>query len=825
MKGYLEQGTILNERYRVDAVISKDKKSISYSGWDLVLNMRILIKEYRASEADRTWVEQHEITATLDVRDIFELDQVIYIIAGGSGIVTPNDSEGETAGDIKDADHAKPQSEGKRRGWIAGAVAVTVAAAVGFMAVLSGQNGKAGKQEETVVAAGADMDAVLGMDSSMDSAADAALGDENVAVDAAFSGLDPNEEYRYLIFPVENKSMSDVQDSLNLIRERVEILSDGIPYAVVLKEEQIKAAIPKKAFGLWERDYVTYGFICGRTELSAYCVDSGENFVIDREELEQVTLEKGTNEKIDGTIWGVDGDEYEYLKVVLTDQCAADHKEEIETWDSSLMLAFDVYQEGRKDGWYYFPTFSEGDGKTFYILDRDPSDKLAETMYYNLSHEELPINLLYRLDYNYEAEWEAVADAENPGTLQCDFNDVEGKTVTVFFRQQTEQSGGSVMDAEQAFKERMDALGMPYAYGTVIDTEEIGITVKTGLDHMGFPVFDMLTQSTDNYDVLGKFAHNIEIQVGMQLYTLNQTKELLIEEKEDRTYEVSVALDVMEPKELENLKSALKDAGEADVVLTVDRMPWLTADMAQDIENGVLTFDQICFEENGLITEENVWLVEALSKTISGAPFPLLYEMEQWQCNYDTNGASGTYREFGVSYESVADAVTEKIHAAVGDVTVVNYQDTSKLEVFLHLNLDETLPEQATSMAKEIYEAIEFETNVFQDVWIYLTDENNADRERARIHFGKHYGYMPDSGYCYVGGMFSGKRMEPYIAEFQSIVETDPFYIKGREVYDSWDFDVSYEEMVEYEKQSQPTWSEILDEKLSYMYYLYDMLE
>ena len=67
--------------------------------------------------------------------------------------------------------------------------------------------------------------------------------------------------------------------------------------------------------------------------------------------------------------------------------------------------------------------------------------------------------------------------------------------------------------------------------------------------------------------------------------------------------------------------------------------------------------------------------------------------------------------------------------------------------------------------------------------------------------------------------------MEPYIAEFQSIVETDPFYIKGREVYDSWDFDVSYEEMVEYEKQSQPTWSEILDEKLSYMYYLYDMLE
>ena len=56
-------------------------------------------------------------------------------------------------------------------------------------------------------------------------------------------------------------------------------------------------------------------------------------------------------------------------------------------------------------------------------------------------------------------------------------------------------------------------------------------------------------------------------------------------------------------------------------------------------------------------------------------------------------------------------------------------------------------------------------------------------------------------------------------------METDPFYIKGREVYDSWDFDVSYEEMVEYEKQSQPTWSEILDEKLSYMYYLYDMLE
>ncbi|MCR5690705.1 MAG: hypothetical protein K6G62_00600, partial [Eubacterium sp.] len=43
---FLPDGTVLNDRYRIDSVSSYGNFGITYVGWDLLLDSRVAVKEF-----------------------------------------------------------------------------------------------------------------------------------------------------------------------------------------------------------------------------------------------------------------------------------------------------------------------------------------------------------------------------------------------------------------------------------------------------------------------------------------------------------------------------------------------------------------------------------------------------------------------------------------------------------------------------------------------------------------------------------------------------------------------------------------------------------
>ena len=107
------------------------------------------------------------------------------------------------------------------------------------------------------------------------------------------------------------------------------------------------------------------------------------------------------------------------------------------------------------------------------------------------------------------------------------------------------------------------------------------------------------------------------------------------------------------------------------------------------------------------------------------------------------------------------------------------------LSVYLYLDVDETLPERAATIAKAIYQNCDFSESYLSNMYVFPIEEDNYARERARIFFRK--SYSNSGGSISVSGIFTGGRLDRYKARFREILQSDDFY---RDSYDGWSFGV-----------------------------------
>ena len=137
-----------------------------------------------------------------------------------------------------------------------------------------------------------------------------------------------------------------------------------------------------------------------------------------------------------------------------------------------LQLFFDL--EEYDTGAYYMHTYAAGDGKTICIVDMDQDEQFSRLIFHDLTTEELPASFSFNTEPH--VTWERVSGSLMAGKNQKNEEELTGEYILL--RYETGVVGkGNWFNLIAVYKERLDAVGKPYAFG-VDEYEERTIVVK-----------------------------------------------------------------------------------------------------------------------------------------------------------------------------------------------------------------------------------------------------------------------------------------------------------------------------------------------------------
>ena len=327
-------------------------------------------------------------------------------------------------------------------------------------------------------------------------------------------------------------------------------------------------------------------------------------------------------------------------------------------------------------------------------------------------------------------------------------------------------------------------LDQPYALGRIDDDEEdIAVfTVRTGLEHMGVSVIPLICGDT------------VHLQAGYWNIDL-QDCNFVWETDPDGNGILALEMNSKLTEQLMELTGKMSEQDDT-LYLTIGGLPLLgrcglpvlRASIGQHVSDGRIVFSQLCFEQETGITEEYRWLTALMEQIINDSPHTSQLLWTQIQMHLEDGVIGYDRNRFGISYAKEEQEFADAVCAVVPEADIADKRDLSCIYVSLNLKCNEDLPERAAALAREIYETSGFEQSIFQNLTIYLTEEDNSASERACIVFQKSYAYvspltlvdgtLPDNGCIYVTGVFCGEILEQYQSTFQHIVETDPFFLR-----------------------------------------------
>ncbi|MBE5972075.1 MAG: serine/threonine protein kinase [Lachnoclostridium sp.] len=595
--------------------------------------------------------------------------------------------------------------------------------------------------------------------------------------------MDPDElsyedGYYHITLTVQDEmTVKGFNKAIETLTGRIEVLTNGEPYGFKVNDDNIELALPEWALGDKSLKEVLQCFLTRAIDFYAFDFYSKEYIKIEREDLETVEFSKGTIEGVDPAVYEIKSEEYEYIKLVLTEEYAEEYAATIESWGEYLRFGQDM--ERNRDGyWYYTDIFSAGDGRTFYILDPDDLELQTQTYFneliqWNLTHDILECGFWFNYDLDEGVEWQRIAEDNKtkPGEFQCDLTEISGETITVRLKiyESEELSDGQWLDLEGYLKKRLDALEQPYAIGFYNSDAGIGVAVKTDLKHMGYPIWQML----------GRTKESPFLQIGTLRIYAGDAITLNLEKQEDGSYRIIAAV------ENEYYKNSIWDIVNATdleqipIVMEFRSIPYFTGILEKasfekkDGEAIHLIFDDMYYFKDEGITEENKWFVEYLNETYLGETLPTSLSLDTWKASSDQYQ---DWYDLPVSDAEQLEEVVSQIQTVVENAEAFD-NGTSILYVKTHLDVTETFAQDVVDVAEQIYEAIDFEGSRYSSMYLYLIDEEDNVMERARIIFSRFAQYETpgDLSKIQIEGLFYSGRMEDYKGELKKLSEQDAF--------------------------------------------------
>lgn len=589
-----------------------------------------------------------------------------------------------------------------------------------------------------------------------------------------------NENYHISI--TKPDTITDID--LNTLEERIKIFSDGEKYSMDITDTKIELYLPISAFAENDIEYVLNAYLIRPINLYAFDSESKnpkDNIFIDRDDINKVKVLNGPIEGVDAAKYEIGTENYKYFSVTLNDDFVSKNKSKLDEYGKNFTFAQDI---DNANGFYHYYTFPQEDGKTFYILNNDLSNNFVNLLEYNLTHEGLSVSLNdYVIDINSKATWQNIENTNVVGSNQCNFDDFSEGTITLSYRAYSSFSEGENLDTEKAFKQRFDVLGNKYAFGSYADESNTFYIVKTTVDNLNFPIINLIGNHP-----------NIVIRNETSEYTFQYDIVNVIKNGVNNRISFSPKYyDNFEKGELEEFIYSVNESKDSTIYMFADNMPVMSTDISNiDINSGAVSFDKICQMENGKvlytdITSDYTYFADIMSAIAKTNENMENFSFAEYQFNINSRGNLPTENQFNLKYDSYDEELVDKITELCPDAKV-NVKDFS-VYVSLNLPIDDNLVSNSITISKQIYNAVNLEDSMINNISIYLVNEDDAVMERGRIFFTKDLKTSYSEGSIRVHGIFVNGRLEKYKDEFKKAIENDDLISNLNQDEYAWNFE------------------------------------
>jgi len=552
---------------------------------------------------------------------------------------------------------------------------------------------------------------------------------------AAPGQADESTELHIMLYPSENVSVRDFSKAKDILRERLDVFTDGAAYQWIDNGDgQIDLFLPEKAFAGYFPEKILRCYLSRAIDLYAINISNTKQRIkVERSDLAGVELKTGAVPGFDAGTIGISGDQYQYIVITLTDEYAAKHREEYAAWEQ---FAFAQDCEKAENEYYYYHTVPGEDGKTFYIINDDLGGKFSELLAFNLQHESLPESFLFLVDLNAGVAWEDPGQAANRGANQRTPGELGEKATVTFAFTVRRATTGQIVDTMTAIKRRMDTLGSPYAIGTyAAGQDDARIAVRTTLEHMGPHIIGLVGYHNTNQQVR---TRSCLTELFSSLYTVEGRP------GESFAYEIKPSYDSRK-EEIAVMAKTAEKRGET-VCLWMDDMPELVIDRQEAAASGRMLVSGLCRMDNARIEtvpvdEQNAWYANLVTECLNTAGMMYSSINDTYlQMNKGQDGKLPGDADFGV--QDTHDI--SRIAKAVKDIdpAAETYFGKGYIAIQLHLPLDGSFPEAALDELQQLYKKLQELREDSLGIRFWLTDLDSTANEYATVRFNREYGRL-----------------------------------------------------------------------------------
>lgn len=579
--------------------------------------------------------------------------------------------------------------------------------------------------------------------------------------------------------PQEDAPLADVRHDGPLVQGRVRALS---PTAVITQDEDtgvIEAVIPLADVGQVDLEAAVRCTICRPQKLHfvkyissfQYYADDTEGVVARDDILEARAVTAGEMRAQYGMpedVVAANGDtltldeEMPCLYLKLTEN-GANQLHALDEIDGEPTMGLDIAVSG---GTTFVYLFAAPDGESFVIALGDAAtNNIAESLAYGLTHEML--NRAYSYNYSVEPEaiWETKTTVDFYGEQQCDdvaLPDPEN-TVSVRLDINDRASDEEVNETIRVIKDKMDIIGLPYAFGRDPQLEN-SVIIRTSPKRLNAKLLDFVTRA---------YGASFSTSCGLYpsgLQVLN-TKVVPVGD----SGAIGLMVQFTKPEALEEFSSKLRWKDDKSLWIGLSQDPLLSTQVTTTITDNTIVLDSLPMLSQDTIDEEYRYILELFAYCLKQKSTGASVYLSSYSFASDQS-------YFGLTNVTEEDQkLMDIIQEAYPETDSWIEEDRKKtLKILLHAKPGPDFVDTCFDQVEDIFDKCDLDNSGMDTVAVYLVDEKSG--QRCRLVFTKYSGtpYLRCVGRC------SGEYLDEYAEEFSDHASWRLFFQKRNfEMYGS----------------------------------------
>lgn len=604
-----------------------------------------------------------------------------------------------------------------------------------------------------------------------------------VAVSAIFivnnnKKFNPETMYRFVITASEKADVTNFEKTKEIIKKRLEAVV-GKKYELNSYKTNIEVIFEKELIGKEDPEEFFKKYVMATGQIAvAENKDSAMYTYFDDEDIEKIEFKTGKLSNIDSK--EIDkSKEYNYITVKFTEKA----------WNNSKIKDKPVMRlvvGAHAD--LNINSYRDKNG-VYYIVEGSKENNYCKALYNILKGEKIKTDF-YELYADLEslATWDEIKADKASESKQCNVDDIKDEAVLFSFELSEDTTEGDITDFTNILNKRLNIIGKSYALGKIYkDKKPCAIVVKTLPDRMNKTVTKLLTQS-----------HGLYVRAGLQQLSLPSFGNSGYAEYKNG--KLTFVFDESSyGNDVKYLKTLIKNNSKKSdyIYLNTYNENIFCAKLDENTKANPLEFTQTIYErdDNPRIKlnnqseedDENKWLGDLVVSIVN----------EKVNIPSSVRDSDKLYP----SYNCDPESINEKIWNGDTDEQIVNkYKQKLKgispdadldfgyrtLYVELKMSFNDSFADSVPKLGKDIYNMVNFENNDdIDNINIYFIDEDNNEKERARMFFRKEYGTLSEysdksEGKVEVSGVFTGGKVDLVKDKIVKQLENDEFY-KSRE--------------------------------------------